>query len=137
MDIITLMGHFADPQTLAELTLAQKMTASLVTTLLGMGITFVSLIILQFVIGMLARFAAEKPAAVSQPAAPTPAGMESGPIADTQTSDHELVAAITVALAMQLGTSTGNIVIRNIRKIDDHTPVWSRTGLAELMDNHV
>ena len=137
MDIITLMGRFADPQTLAELTLAQKMTASLVTTLLGMGITFISLIILQFVIGLLARFAADKPAAVSQPAVATSAGMESAPIADQPKSDHELVAAITVALAAQLGTSTGNIVIRNIKKIDDHTPAWSRTGLAELMDNHV
>ena len=137
MDIITLMSRFADPQTLAELTVSQKLTASLVTTLLGMGITFVSLIILQFVIGLLARFAAEKPVAASQSTPATPAAIEPEADAGSASNDHEIVAAITVALAMQLGTSTGSIVIRNIRKIDDQTPAWARTGLAELMDNHV
>lgn len=136
MDVMTLMAQFADPESLKNLSLAQKLTASLVTTFLGMGITFVSLIILQVVIGLLARFTAEKtPAAVAASNQPQQSGAEENSV-DQPRRDEELVAAITVALAMQLGTSTSTIVIRNIRKLEDQSPAWNRAGLSELMNNH-
>lgn len=138
MDVMTLMSQFADPETLKSLSLTQKLTASLITTFLGMGITFVSLIILQIVIGLLARFSGVKAVAKQTETFPESAAMPAGATEekDQRLQDEELVAAITVALSLQLGTGVGNIVIRNIRKIEDHSPTWSRVGLAELMNNH-
>ena len=132
MDIMTLMAQFADPQNLHNLSTSQKLTASLITTLLGMGITFISLVILQVVIGLMARFTARNeppPVAV----APAPAREARS---EEKSDPEELVAAITAALAMQLGTSANSIVIRNIHKVEDHSTVWSRAGLAELMNNN-
>jgi len=131
MDIMSLMAEFADPETLKSLSLTQKLIASLITTFLGMGITFLSLIILQVVIGLLARFTAEKTVEAISPNAQQAATEE-----DRYHKDEELVAAITVALSLQLGTGVGNIVIRNIRKIEDHSPAWNKVGLAELMNNN-
>lgn len=134
MDTMELMAKFADPETLKTLTATQRLSAGLITTLLGMGITFSSLIILQFVIGLLAKFSgAPRQAAEEIGPAPEPAAAAE---ADQRQQDEQLVAAITVALAIQLGTAASNIVIRNIRKVEDHSPVWSKVGLAELMNNN-
>jgi len=135
MDVMTLMAQFADPETLKNLSLTQKLIASLITTFLGMGITFAALIILQIVIGLLARFTAEKAVTATSPNAKQAVAMAESE-EDRKRHDEELVAAITVALSLQLGTGVGNIVIRNIRKIEDHSPAWNRVGLAELMNNN-
>lgn len=131
MDVMTLMAQFSDPETLKNLSLTQKMTASLITTFLGMGITFIALIILQIVIGLLARFTAERGSEETVTTVQPAVTAE-----NEQYRDEELVAAITVALSLQLGTGVGNIVIRNIQKIEDHSPAWNRVGLAELMNNN-
>lgn len=133
MDTMELLRMFADPETMRTLTGTQRLMAGLVTTLLGMGITFVSLIIVQFVINLMAKFTAPKPNRQEQvktvKADDTAAAAQS-----EQQKDEELVAAITVALAMQLQTATSNIVIRNIKRIEDRTPAWGRAGLAEQMN---
>jgi sodium pump decarboxylase gamma subunit len=132
MDTMELLTKFADPETLKTLTTMQRLMAGLITTFLGMGITFLALIILQFVIGLMAKLTGEeKPALVAGPA-PAPAQN----LADQRKKDEQLVAAITVALAMQLKTAASNIVIRNIQKIEDHSPVWNKVGIAEQMNNN-
>ena len=134
MDVMTLMAQFADPEILKNLTITQKLMASLITTMLGMGITFLALIILQIVIGLLARFTAEK--AGEEPASFARTTAAAVQQEEQRRLDEELAAAITVALSLQIGTGVGNIVIKNIRKIEDHSPAWNRVGLAELMNNH-
>lgn len=138
MDIMTLMAQFADPENLKNLSLTQKVTASLITTLLGMGITFISLIILQCAIGLLARFSGVgAPVATEQEQiTPETSATAATDVEDQRRKDEELVAAITVALSLQLDTAAGNIRIRNIRRIEDHSPAWNRVGLAELMNNN-
>lgn len=133
MDFTTLMARFADPETLQALTVAEKLVAGLITTFLGMGITFIALGILQLVIELLARLCRSTAPAVQpgvrpqQPAAALDSAAE-------QRSNEKLVAAITVALALHLGTTASRIVIRNIRRVEDHSPAWNKTGLAELMN---
>ena len=61
MDTIELLAKFADPKVMKTLSLSSRLFAGLITTLLGMGITFVSLVILQIVIQLTARLAAPKP----------------------------------------------------------------------------
>lgn len=138
MDTMELMAKFADPETLKTLSLMQKLLAGLITTFLGMGITFLALIILQFVIDLMARIPGIKAPATREVALqPQPSARPAAAAMEAQRlRDEQLVAAITVALAVQLGTAAGNIVIRNIRKVDDHSPAWNRAGLAELMNNN-
>lgn len=132
MDTVELLTKFADPEAMRALTATQRLLAGLATTILGMGITLVSLILVQFVITLMAKFTAPQPV-ITEPVEPT---AETGTDATQpdQHKDEELVAAITVALAMQLQTATSNIVIRNIKRREDRTPVWSKAGLAEQMN---
>lgn len=135
MDTMELMAKFADPETLKTLTAMQRLMAGLITTLLGMGITFVSLVILQFVIVLLAKLTGET-APAKQQIGPEPAPTAATVAAANTQKDEELVAAITVALAVQLKTAASNVVIRNIRKVEDHSPVWNKVGLTEQMTNN-
>lgn len=48
--------------------------------------------------------------------------------------DDELIAVITAALISSLG-GRSNIVVRNIRRVDDLTPVWGKVSRTEQMAN--
>lgn len=133
MDTVELLRQFADPELIKSLSGTDKLMAGVVTTVLGMGITFTALIILQFVTSFMEKLSGEKkeePAAAPQPAA------ASAPAADL-TRDEELVAVISAAVAMKLQTSVSKIVIRNIERVEDKSPMWSKTGILENLNNSV
>lgn len=138
MGISELLAQLADPATIKTLSFADKMLASLVVTFLGMGITFLALIILQIVISLLARFTVQpvrQPEPAPQPA-PQPAPV-AWPVDDTPvaaTDDDEIPAVISAVLAMYSARATGHIVIRNIRKIDP-APAWGKAGIVDQMNS--
>ncbi|NNK96785.1 MAG: OadG family protein [Desulfobacterales bacterium] len=134
MDTVELLTKFADPGAMKALTTTQRVVAGLITTALGMGITFISLIILQFIIGIMAKLTAEK-AVKRQQAKRLVAAEEKVAAADNVLQDEEIVAAISTALAVQLKTSVSNIVIRNIEKVEASSTAWHKAGLAEHMNN--
>ena len=125
-----LLSVFADPSKIESLTIMQRMWASLITTILGMGITFVVLIILQFVTSLFEKF--------SGPEEPKPAPKvkktEAKPVVQ---ADGELVPVIAASLATMLETPTSNIVIRDIRRLEDRTSPWSRAGVVEQMQTRI
>jgi len=132
-----LLTAFADPEKLKEFTATQRVWAGLITTILGMGITFVVLIVLQFVIGFLEKLSGSErkpPPALESAPAPTAEKTDARPAAQ---SDDEFVPVIAASVAMMLGTSTGNIVIRDIRKVEDTSPTWRRAGIVEQMQDRV
>jgi len=131
MDTIELLRRFADPEVMKTLSLMERMTAGLITTVLGMGITFVSLVMLQLVIGVMAKLSVKTEKAADLGPQPAAAGKKG----ENPMEDEEIVAAITTALALQLKTSVSDIVIRNIVRVEDPSPVWQRTGIAEHMNN--
>ena len=129
-DILTLL---ANPETMKALTFSQKMQGGLLVTLLGMGITFLSLIVLQFVIVLLAKLTVKTPKkqkklekTVTVKAEPPPANVKK--------DNDELIAVISAAVAMQMQKSTGEIRIRAIRKVEDLSPPWNRAGILEQMN---
>lgn len=130
-DLLTL---FSDPAKFESLSAMQRLWAALITTLLGMGITFVVLIVLMFITSLFDKLAGpeEKPKA----AAPAPAPKKAEEEAASQTDD-ELVPVIAASLAVMLQTSASNIVIRDIRRLEDRTSPWSRAGVVEQMQNRV
>lgn len=129
-----LLTVFADPSKFESLTATQRLWAALITTILGMGITFVVLIVLQFIIGLFDKFAGseEKPKAAAP--APAPKKAEEEPVSQT---DDELVPVIAASLAMMLQTPASNIVIRDIRRLEDRTSPWSRAGVVDQMQTRV
>lgn len=129
-DLLTL---FSDPSKIGDLTAAQKMTAALITTVLGMGITFVVLISLQIVLGFFDKLSGEykKPSPAAKPA-PAPAAQKADEMPVSQTDD-ELVPVIAASLAVMLQTPASNILIRDIRRLEDRTSPWSRAGVIDQM----
>jgi sodium pump decarboxylase gamma subunit len=140
MGISELLAQLADPATIKTLSFADKMWASLVVTFLGMGITFLALIILQIVISLLARFTAQpsrQPAPEPAPQTVPQTAPAAWPVDDTPvaaTDDDELPAVISAVLAMYSARATGDIVIRNIRKIDP-APAWGKAGIVDQMNS--
>lgn len=134
MNITELLTQFANPETLKLLSFTDKLVAGLVTTLLGMGITFIALIILQVLISWMDRLINRS---VEQPAQSSVAPLPAVQVAPTpaKTDGDELVAAISAVIAVKLKTSVDNIVIRNIEKIEDRSPVWNRAGIIEQMNS--
>jgi sodium pump decarboxylase gamma subunit len=136
MIVTELLARFADPDVMQSLSISDKLTAGLITTILGMGITFSALIILQFIIAWMDRILNRKE---TVPAEPIPIG----PIAEQQPADrvesrrddNELVAVIAAVIAMKMKTSVDNIVIKNIVKLDDRSPAWNRAGIIEQMNS--
>jgi len=133
MTTTELLAQFANPETLKTLSLGNKLLAGLVTTVLGMGITFIALILLQFLISwmdrLINRSSKDEKTAVPVPEILTVPGV------NNQVDDGELVAVITATLAMQMKTSVDTIVIKNIRKIEDRSPLWNRAGIIEQMNS--
>lgn len=135
MTTTELLKQFADPNVIQSLSLSDKLIAGLVTTLLGMGITFIALIILQIIISWMDRLinrTTTVPEKTATPAAvPSPAAEKVASLQD----DNELVAVLTTVIAMKMKTSVDNIVIRNIEKIEDRSPAWNRAGIIEQMNS--
>lgn len=133
MDTIELLQKFADPEVMKALSLSDRLFAGLITTLLGMGITFVSLVILQIVIQLTAKLAAPKPE--KKLSAEVEEALSEKSFNNHELHEEEIVAAITTALAVQLRTSVSNIVIRNIEKVGEPSSSWHKAGIAEHMNN--
>ncbi len=137
MDSVELLMKFADPELMKTLSGKERLVAGLITTVLGMGITFLSLIILQFVTAFMEKLSGQKVAKPQvtppPPQAPT---VQQKAVVDAR-QDEELVAVLSAAIAMKMKTSVGNIVIRNIERIEDNSPTWSKAGIVEQLNNNV
>jgi sodium pump decarboxylase gamma subunit len=136
MTVTELLARFSDPQVIHSLSTSDKLLAGLATTILGMGITFSALVILQFVIAWMDKILNRKAEDTSKAVAgPQPVKPQEQP--RPETDDGELVAVIATAIATQLKTTTDRIVIKNIEKIEDRSPSWNRAGIVEQMNNRL
>jgi glutaconyl-CoA/methylmalonyl-CoA decarboxylase subunit delta len=136
MTTTELMLQFSNPETLKTLSIGSKLMAGLVTTVMGMGITFIALILLQFIISWMERLASLG----SQPAAAeaTSSSATTRTISQTEEDDDlELTAVITAVLANHLHTTGDNIIIRNIIRIEDSSPLWNRAGILEQINSRL
>lgn len=136
MGISELLIQLANPETIKTLSFMEKMAGGLLVTFLGMGITFLALILLQVIIDLLARIMVRLEA---QPENVTAATVENivTETVEESSDEGELVAVITAAVAMQMQTATKDIVIRNIRKIESLTPQWHIAGILDQMNTRL
>ncbi len=107
MNASEVLKLFADPVAIKTLQWADLTTGILITLFLGMGVTFLVLIILQMATIGLSRVLA--------------AGTESvKPVehcAATLSSDDELAAVITSAVAAVMHKSAGEVVIKSLKQV--------------------
>jgi sodium pump decarboxylase gamma subunit len=110
----------------------------MIVTLFGMGIVFLVLILLQYILkAMEVIFHKEKKVASGVTQVPEVKPLEvavSQGNAEEKAFDDQLVSVITAAVISCLGGNS-NIVVRNIRRVDDLTPAWGKVSRAEQMAN--
>ena len=135
MSTTELLLKFANPEIIQTLSISDKLYAGMIATILGMGITFTSLIVLQLAIVFMDKL-------LNRPVKQTLRRPEDGAseVASTEETletDNELIAVVSLVIALQLKTSADNIVIRNIEKIDTPSPAWHKAGIIEQMNNRL
>lgn len=142
MGISELLVQLANPETIKTLSFTEKMAGGLIVTFLGMGITFLALILLQVIIDLLARIMVklERPAEEAVVTAllentAMETALEDG--VKENGDEEEIVAVITAAVAMQMQTAAENVVIRNIRKIEAPAPQWRIAGILDQMNTRL
>ena len=133
------MEQFANPDTVHSLSLSEKMAGAGVTTLMGMGITFIILILLWGCIAIMTKFTYrpnkgdKAPKTTDAAAAPSAAAPQ---VTETPAAaDDTLIAVISAAIAAHEGGTANNFVVRKIRRISGDTTAWSDAGRADCIDS--
>ena len=142
---LSLMERFADPEMIQGLSNSELVQGALITTLMGMGTTFVVLTLLWGIIAFVSKLinkSERKTAPIPTVAAPTaasapaPAPAMAAPIANAPAeTGTELIAVIAAAIAAMEGVSPNNLIVRKISRISGNSTSWSRAGASEIIDS--
>jgi len=128
MNLLEKMQFSIDTMTFGE-----KFLGSMIVTLLGVGIVFAALLILYFSIIIMQNIVNR-----IQPKKETkskPVIIEEQVVVEDSIDNSELVAVITAAVAASLHTSSHNIIVRNITRVEDNTPSWAKFGRVDQISN--
>lgn len=131
---MSLMDIFSNPETVHSLTFGEKMMASTITMILGLGITFMVLLLIWLFISLMGKaLGTSKKAAPAPAPAAAPAAVETkAPVEET--SDDSLVAVIAAAIAAYQGANANNLVVKKITRLSgDNTP-WGVSGLEDRLE---
>lgn len=130
-----LMDKFADPSLFDSLSFGDKMAGSAITMLMGMGITFVVLMLLWGVFALMGKCMSstakkgDKASAAETKANATPS--VAAPAAAK--TDDVLTAVIAAAIAAyQSEGGTGNLVVRKIQRLSGETTLWTNAARRRL-----
>ncbi len=104
--------------------------------LFGFSIVFVGLIVLLTYISLQSLFFKKNTRKKAKPVVPKAAKEPSNDfVSQVDTDENELIAVISAAVAMALGTSAGNVVIKSYRRIGANTPAWRQAGRRDSIFN--
>jgi sodium pump decarboxylase gamma subunit len=129
-----ILEQFTHAESFAQMAMGDKLIATMYVIALGMAITFTALILIwgltvlmsKIIMAIDANHKPEikkvKPVVIEKPIA-----------AEPEVDQSELIAVITAAIAASLNTSMHNIVVSNITRVSDNTPVWGQIGRSEVM----
>lgn len=148
MQELGMMERFADPALFVGLTTGEKAAAALVTTLMGMGTTFIILTLLWGIIALTSRIikgadAKAAAAALAKTAEPrVESKSEPLPVAEpvqavvSQDASQELIAVIMAAIAATEGPDLVNkLRISKIQRISGPRPAWNQAGSADCVES--
>jgi len=105
---------------------------ALTITVFSMGLVFLSLLAISFILDGFRVIFYKKPSQkkmneVKQEPVKTVVATKAEPEQD----DEELVAVITAAIAASISRPASEIVVRNIMRVSQSTPVWGKVGRQE------
>ncbi len=141
------MERFADPVLFEEMSRSELIQGALITTLMGLGTTFVVLMLVWSVIAIVssvlknAENKKENTLTQASASAPAPAKAQAAAISTAEPEEpvntgSELVAVITAAIAAMEGTvPASNLIIRKISRIPGNNTAWGRAGVSEIIDS--
>ena len=134
---MSLMEQFADPTYFEGLSMGERLTGATVTMCMGLGITFIVLIILWACIAIMAKITNRSTKTSDSAAAPAAAPAETpAPAAEAaDMADGELVAVIAAAVAAMENTVVSNLVVKKITKDSGPTNACASAGLSECIDS--
>lgn len=132
------MSKFANPDVMMNMSLSDKIMHALFVTVLGMGITLIALLLIWFLISLMSKIIMsfeqrklKKQAPIVEVSKPVVT-----PVVEEE-DDEELIAVITAAIAASMNTSMHNIIVRNINRVDDDTPIWGKAGRRDVMNSRL
>ncbi|MDK2867719.1 MAG: glutaconyl-CoA/methylmalonyl-CoA decarboxylase subunit delta [Clostridiales bacterium] len=136
-----LLENFKHADTFAQMTLGERLGATMYVILLGMGITFIALILIWAMTALLSKVV-QNIEKKSQPSVmPAPTKGTSAPVATVaqavEADPGELIAVISAAIAASMQTSMHNIVVTRISRTGDDTPVWGQRGRSDIMQSRL
>lgn len=114
--------------------LAEKITLadSLIVTIFSMAVVFAVLIVISFLIRILKAISVEgEKKVVETPIKEVETKQVSQIEQQTEDDEEEIVAAISAAIAIALGSTIPQIRIKTIRRINQNTTSWSQTTRVE------
>ena len=129
-----LMAMMKDATKFVDLSFGEKMTGGLYTMILGLGITFIALIVLmcatKIMHAIMAKKADKQAAKSAAPAQslPTTAAAARTATAAVVEDDDEIIAVITAAVASLTG---GTGIVKNIYRAPVESG-WTASGREEL-----
>ena len=119
------------------------MREGLTTTVLGMGVVFLALILLWAILEFTGKLFQTRPAApaaapqegstASEPMAPLPAPVMAASPAATPNADLALIAVIAAAIAAHTGRSPASIKISSIRRLVNVDSGWAGEARRDLV----
>ncbi|MDN5299140.1 MAG: glutaconyl-CoA/methylmalonyl-CoA decarboxylase subunit delta [Clostridiales bacterium] len=136
-----ILENFKHADTFVQMTIGERVAATLYVIILGMGITFTALVLIWGMTALLSRIV-QNIEKKSQPAVmPAPKAAQAAPAAaavEVEAADQsELIAVISAAIAASMHTSMHNIVVTSIRRTGDSTPVWGQMGRSDVMNSRL
>ena len=134
---MTILEKLKDPNTIHTLSFMEKLEGSLFVTVLGVGITFVVLILIKYLTELLS-FTAMKIENSKKVEVKEIEKNDINTIVEEKSAtideDDELRAVISAAIAASLNTTIHNIVVKNITRVEDTTPTWGQIGRMEQLN---
>lgn len=124
------MSYMKDPALFVTLTTGQKLAGGVITAVLGLGITFIALIVLMYSIKAMHAIMAKKAAnsASSTESLPTTAAAAKSATAAAVEDDDEIIAVISAAIASLTG---GTAIVKNVYRAPVDTG-WTTCGREEV-----
>ena len=129
-----VLEAFKHEETFNQMIMSDKLLATGYVIILGVGITFVALVLIWWITVLMSKtiqtIEARNAIVEVKPLTPQPVAA----VQVDATDDEELIAVISAAIAASLNTSMDNFKVTNIRRISDSTPTWGKIGRSEVMN---
>ncbi len=132
-DTVTVLNDTSAP-------LSGKLSAIGTVALMGMGITFLVLLLLWLFIGILGKVVGNKQAKpkVTEMKAPVKEQTPENVSTNVQAADDdELVAVITAAIAASSNNYIHNITVKSIRRVQTVSPAWSAASITDQLNTRL